>query len=537
MTDIIIKVSYPFRDERLFPTGWRSFNQDLWSINSIEAENEIIGLNKINDEIDTEIIAINDLTTMVFADILGLNELEITLEMISVNHILDAITHEYIGSNVLAVAYTPEIIAINDILTYHLRENEIIGINRIGQSTYTTYSYTVTILLDNVNITDYILSWEINISEDSYVNSARLMFTDKSFFTQCDPTILIGEKRIKITIDGISYEFLLEKRNLNRSPTEGDFDIWGRSHLCTLDMPYSTPLIDKDIVQDPDTLEWSCPDDDTYIPHIWQTGDHTASEIIENIIGADHTLSMEIDDFVIKQGTVSVTGEAPIEFVNKIAKIVGAHVRTDLDDQLIVRYWKFNETGTTVATFTDLESIFMLNESLEFPEGYNRVLVRGYEDVLEDSSVQFSIVLDAELNNSRNQFSFGTDCWFRIYKSPLNVDYTISSTLGDVALNSSNVSEDISQEVSGFGGKTLQADKPIVTITKIELYDCSIVGSDQYSFSRGYKTVTAESVVIEDTPVLISYTSQYDLYKLTVSKPCDPLITDEIISRINLIET
>lgn len=528
---VIIRVAYPYLDERLYPAGWRSFNNEIIALNHYYIQSEIVGLNKIVDEITNEIISVNDIIPGVFNTVRSLNVLEMIQEVIGLNSLPDPNQKEVISLNILAEEHFIDCISQNDIQEYNGPYTlEINVLNRLEEdASFEEYTHSINIFLDGSNITDSVERWQISIDNESYINSVTIDFADKSHFSNCNPLLNIGEKRIKITLDNNDYEFLLERRNLSRDPSSGNFGIWGRSFIATLDTPYAVPITDKVVVEDNGI--WFCPDDDSYIPHIWQTQDRLASEIIENVIGNDFSLTMEIDDFIVKREIFVVSSETPIEVVNRLASVVGAYVRTDLNDNVIVRYHKYDVIGTSQATFTDLENILLLNERVSFPQGYNKILIRGPMDSLTDQSIGLGIVLDEVLNNNKTTFEFGDDIWFRVYKSPFSITYSIGSSLGTVLLSSLDVQDIISRESSGFSGKTLKTNRPINSITFIERYDCSILDASDYSFEQGYKIVTSESA-IQDEPVLISYISKYDLYKLTVDQPCDPLIFDEVISRI-----
>ena len=532
---IIIRVGFTYLDERLYPAGWRSFSNEIFVLNNYDIQAEIIGLNKIVDEIITEIVSVNDIIPGVFNTIRSFNVLEMIQEIIGLNSFSEPIQKEAVSLNILAEEYFVDWISHNRIQGYNgPYTSEINVLNRLeGDPSLEEYSYSPRLFINGSNVSDNIESWQISIDSDSYVNSATINFLDKSNFSNCDPLLNIGEKRLKIILDGDDYEFLLERRNLSRDPKSGNFSIWGRSSIALLDVPYAIPITDKEVVEE--NGNWICPDDDSYVPHIWQTQDRLASEIIENVIG-DFNLVMEIDDFLVKREIFVVSNETPIEIVNRLASIVGAYVRTDFSDNVIVRYYDYNVIGTSQVTFTDLENILLLNERVGFPQGYNRILIRGPIDPLTDQSIGLRIILDNVLNGDKTEFEFGDDIWFRVYKSPFTVVYSISSSLGIISLVNSDVQDIVSRESSGFSGKTLQTDKPINSVTSIEKYDCLNLGSSDYSFEQGYKIVTSESV-IEDEPVLISYISKYNLYKLVVNQPCDPLDFEEVISRIVVEQT
>jgi len=584
MTDLIIRTPYTFRDERLFPPGWRSFSTLVYGINHIEVTreyisvngvsgplyNEVIGLNdfvaqdpnneyisindlagnivsiiakfhmeisnefecvnKIESPITEEIICINDFAHPIVS-IISKNILEISGEIIGINVIETPTEREYIGINYLSTEKLSEIICISDILEVPVYDDEITAINRLDADvSFTESSPIIHIYIDGTLVDDYIQDWTINIDSGSYVNSASINFVNKTFFSNCNPTIKIGERRIEIVIDDISYKFMIEKREPSRTPSDTSFGIWGRSYIATLDLPYATPINDKEVVYNSDTEEYYSPDDATYVPHIWQTSDVTAKQIMESVIG-DCVLSFEINDFIVKKGTFTVSTQSPISIINTLAKIVGANISTDLNDKVIVRYSDFNTTGNSVATFTDLENIFLLSESVSYPGGYNKVLVKGYEDPIVESSTNLSMELDAILNNDKTTFNFGDEIWIKLYKAPFTVTYDISCSLGDLYLSQENVSETITQEKQGFSGTTLTTSYPINTVTLIERYNCQYITSSNYEFTQGYNIITSTGSV-QDEPVLVSYTSQYDLYKLVVNIPCDPLSFSEVLSQI-----
>lgn len=535
--NIIIRSPYPPFDERLFPYGWRSFTQDIVSINTYEISVDIVSLNKMSDPLTVKYVSINDITPGIISKIRTSNNLEVSNEMIIRNTLLNAITKEVISLNIVSTEFLITMVLENDIINYEgPYESKIVGVNRLESINPTypfeEYSHTIVILVDNINVTNYVISWQVVIEEDSYVNSFTVNFTDNYLFTLCNPTTRFGKERVSIFVDGIEYKFLLERRTFSESPEDIAFGIWGRSIIAKLDVPYAIPIIDKEVVYNEKTEKWYCPDDSEYIPHIWQTSDRMASEIMQDVIGNGFTLQMNIADFVVKTGYFTVSNESPIEVVNRLAGVVGAIVRTNLDGDVVIRSVSFSTAGTKVSTFTDLENILMLDENFNFPSGYNKVLVRGPADEELQSSTNLSIELDDELNNDATTFEFGSDVWFRVYKSPFGIDYSISTTLGEIYSVSLDVVETLSgkdAEKSGFLDFSLNSDKPINTIISIKKYNGSTVPSTEYSFVKGYTTVTSESV--EDDPVLMEYTSKYDLYKLVVQEPL-VLIAEEIIARI-----
>jgi hypothetical protein len=85
----------------------------------------------------------------------------------------------------------------------------------------------------------------------------------------------------------------------------------------------------------------------------------------------------------------------------------------------------------------------------------------------------------------------------------------------------------------------MQLSYPINTIISIGRYNCTYLTSSQYSFTQGYDYVTSEDSNIQDEPVVVTYTTKSNLYKIIVNQPCDPLpwTEKEVLSRITVTQT
>ena len=540
MEDLILKVAYPYRDERLFPSGWRSFSNECWIINNIELTKEIIIWNAIEQPRTTEITIVNDLGYSV-ADITIINQLEITSEVILLNSINDEITTEITIVNGLMTDKFNEIVLINDIQQNDIATKEIILLNSLREAVnFEKYSHSVSIFIDNFIINDYVKNWAIKISEDSYVHSFNISFVNYDLFSLCNPLTNIKTQRVKFIIDEtIQFQFLLEKRDVSRQSFSGEFSIWGRSLIALLDLPYAIPITDKDVVQDQTTGVWSCLDDPSYVPHIWQIRDCLASEIIDNVIKPPFTtnsfsLNFLLNDYVVRKGALSVNNSSPIQVVNQLSSAIGGRVRTDLNDKVVVKYYKYNTLGTELIEYTDTENILQLDENISFPEGYNKILVKGWEDPLEEKSIGLKIELDNALNEGKLEFVFGEEIWIRVYCSPFTTTYSISCSLGSLYSEQTGQITSVSEELGTFIGSSMQLSYPIYSISQIQRYSCDVLTSDQYSFTQGYDFINSEDSDIQDEPVIINYSTKSDLYKLVVDQPCDPLPWNEVLSMITI---
>ena len=226
-------------------------------------------------------------------------------------------------------------------------------------------STPVNIIIDNKTVLDNIVSCEIQQREGQFCRTVSLQFSSQSFWALCDPAINFGELRIKVVIGNTTYEFLAEERDSDVSTSGVAFSVWGRSEQALLARPYSENINDTD-----DTS------------HPWQTGNTTASAIISHIVTNycpySVTINWNVDDFAVYEDTFSVSNQAPIDIISALANVVGAELKANADGSLSIEEYSVEE-GTSLTSYTDLDDITQLNESIDYPSGYNAVTVYGYD--------------------------------------------------------------------------------------------------------------------------------------------------------------
>lgn len=226
-------------------------------------------------------------------------------------------------------------------------------------------STPVNITIDNKTVLDDIVSCEIQQREGQFCTTVSLQFSSKTFWALCDPAINFGELRIKVIIGNTTYEFLAEERDSNVSVSGVAFSVWGRSKQALLARPYSQNINDTD-----DTS------------HPWQTGNTTASAIIAYIITNycpySVTVTWNVGNFSVYEGTFSVSNQAPIDVISSLANVIGAELKANADGSLSIEEYSVEE-GTSLASYTDLDDIVQLSENIDYPSGYNAVTVYGYD--------------------------------------------------------------------------------------------------------------------------------------------------------------
>lgn len=353
--------------------------------------------------------------------------------------------------------------------------------------------YTCSIKIDGTSLHDYIQSVNINMQEDTYVNEVTIDFNQDGWYlfnTLCNPAINHGTERIVITINSVDYKFLLEKRSTNITNTAKTFRVWGRSKAALLDLPYAIPITDTE-------------DSANY----WQypIASRMASQIISHLLtGTGITVQFLIDDFIVYSTNFSVENQTPIQIINRLAEVPGGRVRSDIDGNLIIDYKEYNKnfTVTTPAIeITDVDEIIQLDEEIIEPPGYNKVLVRGYEEGVDTADK--SIII--ELSGGASCVAVGQEFEIKVYTEPLTLSYVFDTTIGTFS-HVGEYTETHSETVYFTEGKG-NTQYPITAITTASWHGDNL---GILTWDQGYRSLIS---AIEGFGVLeITYTATYNLY-------------------------
>ena len=227
-------------------------------------------------------------------------------------------------------------------------------------------STPINVMIDNKTVIDDLASVDISMQEGSFCNAVSLSLKSKKFWSLCDPTTKFGSLRIKVVIGSVTYQFLIEERDTTSVGPGVDFAVWGRSKQALLSKPYSKTITDTESTS-----------------HPWQTGNTTASAIVAYVV-ANYcsygvTVSWNVTDFPVYQDSFSVSNQSPIDVISSLASVVGAEMKAAVDGSLSVEAYSVTE-GTSVQAYNDLDDIVALNESVDYPSGYNAVTVYGYDE-------------------------------------------------------------------------------------------------------------------------------------------------------------
>jgi len=117
------------------------------------------------------------------------------------------------------------------------------------------------------------------------------------------------------------------------------------------------------------------------IPHIWQTRDVYASEVLGIVLlytDFDKTIHWDIEDYFIKRGSFSVSNMSPIEVIKRLAETLGADVIGEANGDIRVQaYLVEADSPSSMASYDEYDDIVALSARIEKTSGYNSVVVNG----------------------------------------------------------------------------------------------------------------------------------------------------------------
>ena len=355
--------------------------------------------------------------------------------------------------------------------------------------------YTCSIKIDGTPLHDYIESVSVNMQEDTYVNEVTINFNKDSWHlynTLCNPETNYGTERITITVNGVDYKFLLERRSTSITNQGKVFSVWGRSKGATLDLPYAVPITDSE-------------DSGNY----WQypTVSRQASDIIDNLLsGTGITVAFNIDNFTVYSNNFSVESQTPIQIINRLVQVPGGRVRSDVDGNLIIDYKEYSNNFAVTAPMieiTDVDEIVQLDEELIDPPGYNKVIIRGWEEGVDTADK--SIKIEAEESCA----AAGQEFFVKLYTEPLNLVYEFDTTIGTF-FHIGEYTESHTESINFSEGKG-STQYPVYAVVSAVWH-----GDDlgDLTWEQGYSNLIS---AIESFGVLeITYTAQYNYYGVLI---------------------
>jgi len=280
-------------------------------------------------------------------------------------------------------------------------------------------------------------------------------------------------------IGSTTYFFLLE----SREGSEVEFTIWGRAKAALLTEPFAE-RVDK---------EWV----NRYAASI-------ASELAGSI-----PLTWKAKDYFIPYGSFE---GYPLDIIGRLARVVGAIVRTKPDGSLLVRP-KFTvrprNLSNVVKTrhYDRYTNLVSLDYSEELPT-CNAVVVKG-----EPSGHEVSFTL--EMDSSESCYEAGVDsAYIRVYSNPIGFPYEVTST-GTITKVYGTRTKEVEETI------TITNESGSLRYPVYKGFSYNWVGKCQGDVIRTGKTL--HIIGCKCGVLHVKYTTKYDVYKVS----CEKLPPDE----------
>lgn len=391
--------------------------------------------------------------------------------------------------------------------------NEITGYNHEAQYDATTLEPIYAVFIDNIDVTDLIVSASIDINIDNNFNTVDLKFDDFELYRDCDTTTDFGKERITIIIGSDEHRFLLEERDTDLSPKSANFSVWGRSKNALLDMPYMEPINDEEGGT-----------------HPWQGADPiTAKEAIDYCISyynsskpaAYESLDLVYDNgtdnffqnhYIIWPQTFNVDTQSLARVIQDIISDF-AFMRWDYEDGKI--HIDFPEDGAlkwpegldaAVANFlyTSDDHIVQLGEEITHPEGYNYVLITGVEEPTD--TAHFIEMEDDSDFNPDTEYLPGEAVYIAMYTYPFNMTVETEISVGTFKFER-NVVKEITEEIT-FEDLAASTQRPVYSLGSYTWKGADLGAITFDQDRKGLKCENDGCAVAE-----VTYTTRYHLYK------------------------
>lgn len=375
----------------------------------------------------------------------------------------------------------------------------------------------LSILIDDEDITDLVESWNIEINEDNFTNAVELNFLDFALFRKCNVVANKGIERIKIIIGTDIHKFLIEQRDIDESADRVSFNVWGRSKNALLGMPYTAPLTDGD---------------ETNFP--WQGNDPIMAKTIldwcvsyynSNRDSLFPTLSLKYDDgtsnffsseYLVYPANFTVSSQTLDQIMQMIIDDFAMMVWDYRDEKIHIKFPKqgkyrwdtYLSDSTSFVSYTDIDSIVQLSEEVNYPEGFNYVLVKGVEE--PGVSDHF---IDMELDEDYNQdteYNPNEDVFIAVYSYPYGMEIDFETNTGTMQFVK-DIVKSVTETLT-FEDRKTNTQKPIYSLTS---YDWHGIDLGSLSFDQDRRGLECQN---DGCGIcLVTYVTRYKLYKYRAS--------------------
>ncbi|KWT77346.1 hypothetical protein [Candidatus Magnetominusculus xianensis] len=341
-------------------------------------------------------------------------------------------------------------------------------------------STTWDIRVDGLSVKAAARSITVMRSDSEAISHIEIELAGLRYFDQCSPTINPGNERIALTINEVTYRFLLETRDMSEKFQSEGMTLWGRQMSGLLAEGHAEKLS--------------------------QTYENAYASETAQAIAGDIAVSWDCEDYWI--GELSAD-DYPIDAIIKLAEVSEGIVETTVDGMLRVRR-KYPvspeelKTAVTDRSF-DRDNIISLDINGEAAQ-YSSVTVNIKGDTL-GASDDFSIEADGSCAVP------GAVNTVKVYIPNENIVYKLLATPEASCIKAGTKTETITETIVLTGG-TGALSKSLFKLIKYELYSCD--ANTLIEYSLGSKEVTAK----DDTcSVLeIEYETKYDEWSVSCAE-------------------
>jgi hypothetical protein len=195
-----------------------------------------------------------------------------------------------------------------------------------------------------------------------------------------------------------------------------------------------------------------------------------------------------------------------------------AYLRWDYEDTKIhvrfpikgsTRWDQYLSSAGSDFTYTDVDEIEQIGEDINFPEGYNSVLVTGVEEPGE-SDHTIDIEADPDLNPD-NTITVGESNFLDFYTYPYNMEMEITINVGTITFLR-DVTKEVTETIT-FEDRKGSSERPIYSLTSYSWHGTNL---GALSFNQDRSDFECE---IDGCSVCeVTYVTRYHVYQAVVNE-------------------
>ena len=384
----------------------------------------------------------------------------------------------------------------------------------------------INVIIGTESIIDDMTSCNLKYDTGAYCWSVDISISGKRIWDLCSPNRPdADELRVKVVIGDTTYSFMCEERTVSKNDMDGfEFSIWGRSKQAYLSVPFSSTITDTD---------------DT--GYLWQTTTMSAIDMVayvaDTFCSYGVTVTWDAEDYIINIGTLSVSGQSPLDIISALADVIGAELTGNIDGSLTINAFSA-EAGTIVESYDEYDNIVSMGENSAITDGYNAVTVYGYDSEVSGSvSTSISVnKIEDESDEADNTIYVNHSFTVRVYwyhDSGVEIEtYYPDGYVNYINSGIETITEDV-QLVWGSGSTSLPNTNGETGVTGDEDIPLAIVTK---AYDVNYRDYSLRANSIDEQHCMFYFVDESDssIYSFTASEPSSEIDTDDVLAYISV---